>query len=267
MTAHKYVLLIVVLRCLNELLLVEEATAVIPAMESAAAIVRTPEGRLTRTTYANMKRVNVTLQGNLQRLTLEEKRELRKMNRDAAQLRREMCRLQMVSTERLQHPPDLTSRVSCRAKPDCAHANSSLPRSYKASDTKQSSYIGDSRYDVTRKSSVHDVAICQFPRIDHSGYFGEHRHRSRSLSDAHVCTPLLPRRSMRTSTELRRVSVMHRANVVIGRRRSTELGGCHDRDAASSRDSLSLSTTTDELKHCRYLRVRIPPDEKEEFGL
>ena len=236
-------------------------------MESATAFGRTPEGRLTRTTYANMRRASVTLQGNLQRLTLEQKRQLRKMNRDAAQLQREMCRLQMVSTERLHHPPDLPSRASCSAKPECAQSNGSVPRGYKTSHTKQSQCIGDTKYDVTRKSSVHEVAICPFPPIGHSGYSGEQRHRSRSLSDAHVCTPILPRRSMRTSTELRRVSVMHRANVVTGRRRSEELGGCHDREATSSHDSLSMSTTMEELKYCRYLRVRIPLDEREEFGL
>ncbi|KAI0207411.1 hypothetical protein LSAT2_007944 [Lamellibrachia satsuma] len=244
-------------------------------MESMAVVTgRRPDGGvLARTVCANMKRANENLQDSLNLLSLEQKRQLRRMNRDAAQVQREMCRLQVVSTERCQRPQDVTSharaadRIRLEDFPKCAHAYCSLPRCSNASDAKHASLTADRKYVVTKKTLVHDIDVTPFPPIAQSGDFGKTRHRSRSMGDAHACAPVMPRRSTLLSTELRRVSVKHRMNLGTGRRKSSELGGCHDGGITSSRDALSFSASMEELKHCRYLRIKNPFDEMEESGL
>ena len=241
-------------------------------MEStaAAAVGRKPDGSVAaRTVYANMKRANETLQGSLHLLSLQQKRQLRMMNHDAAQLQREMCRLQVVCSERRHRPREVTSRAraadggALEDFPKCARVYDSLPRCKNAGDAKHASLVSDRKFVVTKKTLVHDMTVTPFPPIAHSGGFGETRHRSCSKGGA----PVLSRRSVRLSTELQRISVKHRSNVVTGRRRSVILGGCHDGSVTSSRDAASLSASMEELKYCRYLRVKNPFDETEEFGL
>ena len=238
-------------------------------MEStaAAAVGRKPDGSVAaRTVYANMKRAHETLQGSLHLLSLQQKRQLRLMNHDAAQLQREMCRLQVVR----DRPREVTSRARAADRgapedfpPKCARVYDSLPRCRNAGDAKHTSLVSDRKYVVTKKTLIHDMAVTPFPPIAHSGGFGETRYRSCSKGGA----PVLSRRSVRLSTELQRVSVKHRSNLVAGRRRSVILGGCHDGNVTSSRDAVSLSASMEELKYCRYLRVKNPFDETEEFGL
>ena len=242
-------------------------------MESttAAAVGRKPDGSVAaRTVYANMKRAHETLQGSLHLLSLQQKRQLRLMNHDAAQLQREMCRLQVVRTERRHRPPEVTSHARAADRgalddfpPKCARVYDSLPRCRNAGDAKHASLVSDRKYVVTKKTLVHDMAVTPFPPIALSGGFGENRYRSCSKGGA----PVLSRRSVRLSTELQRVSVKHRSNLVTGRRRSVIPGGCHDANVTSSRDAVSLSASMEELKYCRYLRVKNPFDETEECGL